>query len=744
MVRKILFIVLAVILFMAAAAGLFILSVSLGLFGHLPGKAGLLNYKNKTASLVWSEEGELIGKYFVQNRTNITYPQIPGHLVEALVATEDARYFEHEGVDSRSLLRVLFKSVLFGNRDAGGGSTISQQLVKNMFGRKSYRFLTMPVNKVKEAILARRMEKHYTKEEILALYLNTVPFGENVYGIEAASRRFFNCNVENLRIEESALLVGMLKANTLYNPRLHPESAMARRNVVLMQMVKYDYLTEQEADSLALLPLVLDYANLESRGPAQYFLVKVEQEAKRILEGISQATDKEWNLEEDGLNIRTSLNLVLQKYALKAFRDHLSVMQKRLDDQYRGELARRELQEITSRELRRLNLLDRANLRKRQEVFTWDGYRSDSITVADSLRQSLLLLHAGLLAVDPSTGAIRAWVGGIDYQTQPYDQVMARRQMGSTFKPVLYAAALEKGILPCHYLDNDPIELRTPEVWSPSNFDNSVGGNYSLAGALVKSMNIPTVNLFFETGYESVNGMWDKLGFSFSLSDNPSLALGTAEANLMEMAMAYAVFASGGLTAVPSSIISITTATGEVLYQNSYAGGRERVVSKETSLLIGSILHRAVREGTGAAMGGVYGVSLPLAGKTGTTQNFGDAWFAAFNPQLVIVSRVGASSTAIHFNQGANGTGSALALPLVARTLKSAQDNPVLRKKFFAPFEPLPPELAALLECPDYREDSFIDKIEDLILKEPFPTEKGERGIKRAIRSILDIFKKKK
>ncbi|MFO7617888.1 MAG: transglycosylase domain-containing protein [Bacteroidales bacterium] len=744
MLRKIILVIAAILVGFLLLITLFVLAVNIGLFGSLPGKAELMSYRNKTASLVWSEEGELIGKYFAQNRTNITYPQIPPHLIQALVATEDARYFEHEGIDSRSLLRVLFKSVLAGDRDSGGGSTISQQLVKNMYGRRNHGLLTMPVNKTREAILARRMERNFSKEEILALYLNTVPFGENVYGIEAATQRFFNKSVEYLRAEESAVLIGMLKANTLYNPRLHPESARSRRNVVLMQMARYRFITDVESDSLARLPLVLDYANLESRGPAHYFLVRVEQEARRILNGIREVTGREWNLEEDGLQIRTSLNLVMQRYANRAFRDHLSVMQKRLEAQYRTDYYKRELQEITASELRRLGLYERAGERRLQELFTWDGYRSDSITLADSLRQSLLLLHAGLLVLDPVTGAIRTWVGGIDFRTQPYDQVMARRQLASTFKPVVYAAALELGVKPCHYLDNDPIILRTPEPWSPSNFDHTSGGNYSLAGALIRSMNIPTVNLFFQVGFDPLDQLWRKMGFGFRLAYNPSLALGTAEANLLETAVAYAAFANGGLLVEPSAIVSISTPDGQVLYQNSYAGTGERVMSRETAALISRILQRAVREGTGTTLGTVYGVNLAVAGKTGTSNNYGDAWFAAFNPALVMVSRVGASTTAIHFSQSANGTGNALALPLVGRTLRSVQSNPVLRERFFAPFEPLSPQLEKLLECPDFREDNLIDKLEDLIIKEVEPTKEGERTIRKAIRSILDIFKKKR
>ena len=290
----------------ALALCIFIAAVYYGVFGPLYTANELKEFKNETATLVLSEEGNIIGKFYAENRINITYDKLPKHLVEALVATEDARYFEHEGVDSRSLLRVLFKTILFNQKSAGGGSTINQQLAKNMYGRKSYGPLTMLVNKTKEGFLAHRLHGIYSKEEILTLYLNTVPFGENVLGIEAASRRYFNKPVEKLKVEEAAVLVGMLKANTYYNPRLYPENAVKRRNVVLAQMEKYGYLEGAKKDSLRKLPLELDYANLESEGPANYFLVQVKDEVNEILDKINKQNHTDYSIEKSGLIIKTT------------------------------------------------------------------------------------------------------------------------------------------------------------------------------------------------------------------------------------------------------------------------------------------------------------------------------------------------------------------------------------------------------------------------------------------------------
>jgi penicillin-binding protein 1A len=706
--------IMAITVILIGLPSVFVLSVYIGIFGHLQSKKELLNYKNATATMVLSSEGELIGNIFSQNRTNISYGQVPSNLINALIATEDSRFFEHKGIDSHSLFRVLFKSIILNDRSSGGGSTISEQLAKNMFGRKKSGRFNLLVFKTKEAILAHRLEKSFSKEEILTLYLNTVSFGENIFGIETASRRYFNKKVELLKPEESAVLIGTLKANTFYNPRLHPENAVARRNVVLKQMVKYKYLKDSQADSLCKLPLIQNFKDIESDGPADYFLIHVKNEAGQILEDVGSFSGKKWNLEEDGLIITTTLNLTLQKYALEAFREHLSVMQKRLREQYQTPSGKKIIGQLVDQELKNLNLEGRAREINLRQIFDWNGSHSDSITVADSLRQALLLLHAGLLAMDPHTGAVKAWVGGIDFKSQQYDQIFARRQLASTFKPILYAEAFELGIQPCQYLDNDSVAPIGTDEWSPVNYDHTNGGKYSLAGALTHSMNIPTYNLFVNVGFENLDSLWRKLGFSFELVNTPSLALGTAEGSILETAVAYSAFANGGYSIEPQNIISIKSPDGEIIWQNQFNGRKERVLSERSSILISAILQKAVREGTGSAMGSIYGVNLPLAGKTGTSQDFSDAWFTAFNPSLVMVSRVGASSRAVHFNNGSNGSGNTLALPLVALTLKKVQENDTLTQQLISSFPDLPPDLQGVLDCPDFKEKNIINRFMDL------------------------------
>jgi len=738
-------IILAIIVLALAVPLIFMGAAYSGAFGRLPGKKELLNFKNATASVVLSQEGELIGKIFSENRTNIAYGQLPPQLINALIATEDVRFFEHKGIDSRSLLRVFFKTILFSKRSSGGGSTITQQLAKNMFGRTNSGPFAIIINKTREAILARRLEKVFTKQEILTLYLNTVSFGENVYGIESAAGRYFNKKVEALKIEESAVLIGILKANNFYNPRLYPENALKRRNVVLSQMEKYGYLKQAETDSLSKLPLKQDYSNIESRGPADYFLHQVKNDAKQILQNIASETGKEYNIEEDGLVIVTTLNLTLQGYAGKSFHDHLAVMQKRLNEQYETASGKIMIGDISKKEIVRMNMTAKAGEIGQRQVFDWDGPRTLSISFADSVKLSLMLLHAGLLAVDPSSGAVRAWVGGIDFKTHPYDQILARRQLASTFKPILYATALEDGISPCNYLDNDSVQIKGYEEYSPGNFDNTYGGKYSFSGALVHSMNVPTLNLFLKVGFTRLDSLWRMLGFTFPLKNEPSLAMGTAEATIEETAIAYSAFANGGIKIRPYRIESVRTPDGKIIWEKESVSAEERVISERTSRLISAILQKAIMEGTGASVRSVYGVTLPLAGKTGTSQDYADAWFAAFNPSLVIVTRVGASYPAVHFNNGSNGSGSALALPLAALTLKQLQLNRVLTGQLSSPFPELSPELAAELDCPDYRDNTMVDDFVDFFKKDKKTFDKeGFRARQKKKSFFQRLFGKKK
>ncbi len=704
------------------ALSIFLSAVYFGLFGKIYTEKELGDFENQFGSVILSSEGKVLGHVFHINRSVADFDELPQSLIDALVATEDSRFYEHEGVDGRSLLRVIFKTILLGDRSAGGGSTITQQLAKNMFGRENHGPLTIPVNKTKEIILANRLESVYTKEEILDKYLNTVSFGENTFGISAASKRFFSKSPDKLTIEESATLIGMLKATTTYNPRLYPERAFDRRNLVISQMEKYGYLDKSEADMLHQKPLELHYFRESDDGIAAYFIEQVKREAQRILAGDDEQS---WSLETDGLVIETTLNYELQVMAVSAMNKHLKAVQPVLDQQYYSGTYSHELDSII-RSRRIAGNMDNDTARIRN-VFSWG--EAEEMTALDSIRRSLLQLHAGILALEPATGAVLTYVGGIDFTSNPYDQVQAKRQLASAFKPVLYTAALADGKTPCDYIDNDPFTLTDFEDWRPANYNEESGGKYSLAAALALSKNIPTVRLLFETGFEKVRDVWKALGFSSRMESNPSLALGAIEASLYELARGYSVFANGGYRPSTYMIRRIKSRDGKVLYEHEDAA-QDQVLNPEVTYQLSAILQKAVNEGTGASMRSRYRVSVPLAGKTGTSQNFADAWFVGYNPGIIITARVGASMPVIHFASGQYGSGSTLALPLVGLMLVEATKD----KETYSLINTSFPAEAATdkwIDCEDFKEDSGLERIINVFKSEKTTLEKEEKRANR-------------
>lgn len=704
MKRRILRLSISLFFLGLAALGIFILAVNGGVFGHLYSREEIKNFRNETASVVVDRKGQLLGKIFKQNRTNVQYEDLPQHLIDALIATEDVRFFEHQGVDSRSLMRVFFKTLLLNDRSSGGGSTITQQLAKNMYGRKNFGPLTLPVNKTKEALLAYRIESIYSKEEILLLYLNTVPFGENVYGIGAAAKRFYNAQVKDLTLAEAAVLIGMLKANTYYNPRLHPDHALKRRSVVLAQMEKYGFIdakTRQQAEDK---DLGLHYANLSIEGPAAYFLAHVNAEAQKILKTYNAENGTEWDIEKDGLRVVTTLDLKLQESALYSMRKHLFDAQNYIRKQYKSGKSAREIKALIDQALSNHPDPKRAH---ESEYFHWSGMKKHNWSAEDSLYHALTQLHAGILGMDPRDGAVRCYVGGIHFGKYPYDQIQAKRQLASAFKPIVYAAALEQGMNPCNYLANDSLVFEDHDGWSPKNYDKAFGGSFSMKAALSRSMNIPTVNLFQEIGFDPVNYLWEKMEFDAELKNLPASALGTVSASMMELARAYSSFANGGLLVKPHAILSISAPDGSTIYTHDSPKGTP-ILEERSVQLMQAMLQYAVDSGTGRALESRF-QQEGWAGKTGTSQNYADAWFIGFKPQLVLVSRVGASKPSIHFNSGAYGSGSALALPLVGGTLYRLQQKGG-KQSYQEPFTDLPWHLALQLNCPDEKQEFNLEQ----------------------------------
>ena len=683
-------------------SGLFFLLVYYGIFGPLPGKAELSAISNEEASLVFSADSILIGKYFAQNRTNIHWNEVPAHLKNALIATEDKRFFSHKGYDIQSYIRVFIKSILFRDNSGGGGSTLTQQLVKNLYGRNDFGFLSLPVNKIKEIIIPARLEDVYTKEELLLLYLNSVPFGEDVYGVESASRRYFNKRTSALKIEESAVLVGLLKANTYFNPILNPGNSLTRRNMILSMMEKQHYLSVEATDSLQKLPLGLNANDLGSNAPAGYFVYQVKKKTLELLEAIKTNTGRDYNLEKDGLKIYTTLNMKVQEMATEAVKNHLATMQKLLDKELNHNIKK----QWYKKQKQQSQTYDNDMQIREVEVFDWEGIHTKNFSKLDSLWHYYKMLNAAVLITNPKNGAVISWIGGNHFATLPFDMVLSHRQIASAFKPFLYATALETGFSPCSYLENEEKKYSGYEDWEPQNYNNASTPNSTVAlwYALVNSMNLPTVDLYFKVGRENLINTCNKLNFPKFTDDAPSIALGTLDLSLYEVVKAYAAFANHGQMNELVMINKITDAKGNTLYINeSVEPGK--VFSAETSQTITAILQEAINQGTGTSIRNHYGIRAELAGKTGTAQNYSDAWFIAYTPDLVLGTWVGARTPDVHFYSG-NGAGASLALPVVAKILGGIEKDAELRKRYLTPFA-LPDDVNSFMECEPWRQNGI-------------------------------------
>ena len=669
-----------------------------GVFGRLPGKKELKAINNEEASLVISSDSVIIGRFFAENRTNISNNEIPDHLKNALIATEDKRFFTHSGYDLQSYFRVFFKSILWGESTGGGGSTLTQQLVKNLYGRPRYGILTMPVNKIKEILIAARIEEVYNKDEVLLLYLNSVPFGEDVFGVEAASHRYFNKSASKLKIEESAVLVGLLKANTYFNPRLNPQNSLERRNMVLSLMEKQKYLTKAELNRLRKLPLRLNYENMSAEAPAGYFVYQVKKKTEKILEDIQRKGGGEFDLKKDGLKIYTTLNMHIQQITIEGIHKHLYGMQKLLDK----ELQNRNIKKQWYRKQLKLYGEDTSG-EKNIEVFDWKGIVTREMNRRDSLWYYYKMLNASVLITNPKSGAVITWIGGNDFKRLPFDMVMSHRQIASTFKPFLYATALENDFTPSTYLKN--IQKVYPEYdnWEPQNFDHKFTKDSTVAlwYALANSMNLPTLDLYFQTGAEKLINTCDRLHFPSPNDDSPSIALGTLDLSLYEVVRAYGAFANKGEMTEPVMINKITDAEGTVLYERK-AAQTEQVFKPETAEMITAILQRAINQGTGTRIRNQYGVRAELAGKTGTAQDYTNAWFVAYTPNLVVGTWVGGTTPEVHFYSG-NGSGSSLALPIAGHVLRAIENNSGWRNKFLTSFA-ISDSVSNELNCEPYKE----------------------------------------
>lgn len=714
-------------------------SVRIGLFGELPSEDQLRSIQHEQATLVLANDGSIIGKIFAQDRTNVAYDDLPAHLINALVSTEDARFFQHEGIDGRSYLRVFFRTLLGRDKSGGGGSTISQQIVKNLYGRQRHGPLTVPVNKVKEALVAQRLERVMTKNDVLVLYFNSVQFGENTYGVESAAQRYFNKPAKKLKVEEAAVLVGMLKANTSYNPRLHPVRSKERRDVVLTLMRDRGHLKPTESDSLKQLPLALNYSGGDALDLYGYFNAHVTKEARGILKELGESKGTSYNVERDGLRIHTTLDPALQRAAHQAAQQQLATMQPKLDKELKARKARTEWEKKRGA---KGDAKWKDDATQRREVYDHKARRVEEMSYRDSLWNYHKLLNAAVFMMEPGSGAVLAWLGGNDHRYLPYDLITAKRQVASTIKPVVFAAALERGYDPCDYLDNSKRSYSEFDNWAPDNFDrDTIEGEVAMWYALSKSMNRPTVDLYFKTGVDTLRHTFKALGLPTKDVDKPAVALGASSISLRELVRAYGAFAMRGKVVEPQLITSITDAAGKVIYKAKPTKGVQ-AIAPQSAASITAMLQRAIDQGTGTALRSRFGITAAIAGKTGTSQNYSDAWFVAYTPGIVVGTWVGAFDPSVHFNSG-SGTGSQLALPIAGQVLKDIQAQASLRRKYLRPFDWVS-AFEVDMDCDPRREVNGVERFfNDLFAPKTDRTEGSMDSVKKDKNFFDRLFKRK-
>jgi len=710
------------LIFVAGLFSFFFLSllVRIGLFGSIPGTSELRLIKNPVSSVLLDDENRLLGKYFIENRTNVHYKAIAPHVIQALVATEDERFYRHHGIDLRSWARVLVKSFLLMDQSSGGGSTLSQQLAKNLYPRKDLWLLTTPINKVREMYIARRLEKIYNKEEILTWYLNTVPFGNGIYGIEVACKQLFNTEPDKIKIQDAAVLVGMLKATGIYSPLRNEERASDRRNVVLKQMVKNGFLAQAEYDSLAQLPIKLKYTREgHTEGVGTYIREQIRLDLNKLLKDFLKEDGKPYNLYTDGLKIYTTLDVHMQRLAEAAVRERMARLQADFDNHWKkrepwgqtsllsDQVAKTERYLYMKKNGYSAAEIEEAfNQKTAMTLFTYKGPVDTLLSPLDSLKYYLRMLNAGFLALDHSSGKIKAWVGGVDYATFKYDHVKSKRQVGSTFKPIVMAAGLQQDFTPCDYFSNDRLVYAQYDGWSPENTDGKYGGFYSMEGTLVHSVNCAAVDAIIQTGTGPVIELAGKLGIHSELPQVPSLALGTADISLMEMVQAFGVFANQGLRAEPYYLKRIENNKGEVLVDfEKDRGLPTEVLSPLQAELMVQMLKSVAENGTAKGLKTMYSIGTEIGAKTGTSQNQSDGWLIAITPKLALGAWVGGEMPQIRFRSLSLGQGSYMALPICGSFLHKVNASKVLKKYQGGVFPPLSDEAMSRLGCPYFIEN---------------------------------------
>ena len=684
---------------------------SRGFLGVLPTFEELENPENNLATEVISSDGKTLGKYAAENRTPIKYKDLPNNIVEALIATEDERFYEHSGIDFRGTARAVLKP------GSGGASTITQQLARMLFtGRKSRNKIKRVLQKVKEWVVATKLERQYTKKEIIAMYLNKYDFLNQAVGIRSAARIYFGKEPKELLVEESAMLVGMLKNSSLYNPLRRAEKVKQRRNVVLKQMNRNEFISLKEKDSLQQLALGLDiHKEGHSDGTATYFRSHLQKIMRKWVQENPKPNGEQYNIFRDGLKLYVTVDSRMQQYAEEAIQEHMSNLQSYFFKEQKNnetapfyDLEETEIDKIIERakknsdRYKRLKTTGKSkkeinkifNKKIKMRVFSWKGDRDTIMSPIDSIKYYKHFLRSGLLSIEPQTGHIKAWVGGIDNKYFKYDAVaQQKRQVGSTFKPFVYATAINQlKLSPCEEFPNTPYTIPKgkygiPEEWSPRNSGEKYGGMMTLKQGLAGSVNTMSARLIDMVSPKNVARLAMSAGLKSKIRANPSIALGAVDLSLIEMVGAYATFANKGLRVSPMILTRIEDKNGTVLQE--FTPETKEVLSEESAYVVLDLLKGVTQSGSGVRLrlpwekpkyvtGYPYEFTNPIAGKTGTTQNQSDGWFIGIVPNLATGVWTGGEDRSTHFEEIAKGQGATMSLPSWALFMKKCYADPTL------------------------------------------------------------------
>ena len=677
--------------------GVGLLFASMGWFGKLPDIEEIEHPENNFATQVISYDGEVLGKYYIENRTPVNYRELSPYLAKALTSTEDERFNEHSGVDAKAIGRAIGYKLIGGN--AGGGSTITQQLAKMLFtGARDKSPVGRIQQKFKEWVISARLERNYTKNEIIAMYFNKFDFLYQAVGIKSAAKIYFNKKQDELNIQECAVLVGMAKNPALFNPKRFPERAKKRRNVVFRQMLRNDVISQSEYDSLKVLPLEIQFTRESvSHGLSTYFREFLRLEMKKWAKNNKKPNGDDYNIYTDGLKVYTTIDSRIQTYAEEAVATHNKTLQKQLYKHMKNrksapfprDFSKKKIAqnlERSKKQTERYRVLKKNGVSEKEidkifdtkvemNLYTMDGIVDTVLTPNDSILHNKYLLHHSLMSMDPQTGFIKAWVGGINHQYFKYDNVKTgKRQVGSTFKPFVYATAIDQHkFSPCEEIPNIPYtfekeEWGLEEDWTPKNSDGKYGGVLSLKEALANSVNSVTAYLMKKVGPKKVIDLARKMGIKSAIPEAPSICLGTPDVSLYEMVGAYGTFGNKGIYTEPIFITKIEDRNGTILYQ--YEPKTTAVLSEEKAYAMINLMEDVTKKGTSIRLKYKYKFKNPIAGKTGTTQNNMDGWFMGMVPNLVTGVWTGCQDPAIRFSTTYYGQGANMALPIWAELMQ--------------------------------------------------------------------------